>query len=424
MEKRGSSYELNHDLDLHTKTDRKNRNYRRRKRNFKPFLILLLILVVLGVINSVFSCNGNFQVQVNTDNSGGSSQADDDNQINDNNDKKDDLTYYYYSQLDSKSQTTYETILEAMLNMDSKVRIQEKDKTVMAKVMQGIMADHPELFWCDGAYTYTLYEQYTEFTPTYLYNRQEKSSRQTQIETQVKQALNPVQENWSDYEKAKYIYEYVIKSVEYVTDAPDNQNIYSSLINKRSVCAGYTRASQYLLQQLGIECLYVSGMVNGTESHAWNIVKCDGNYYQMDATFGDGAFDTNSQSNIPEELIVNYSYLCCSDIEIYRDHTSDMSYELPSCNMIDLNYYKQQGGYFTYYSDSVLEELEKAIFCGDKTWQCQFSNEQSYRAMMDAIQSGSLTDIVSRYQTSIGYGGSWTAWHMGHDTMYTISCWY
>ena len=55
--------------------------------------------------------------------------------------------------------------------------------------------------------------------------------------------------------------------------APDNQNIYSALVGKRTVCAGYARSAQYLLQKMGMECIYVTGTCANGEAHAWNQVK-------------------------------------------------------------------------------------------------------------------------------------------------------
>lgn len=397
--------------------------HKKKKRPPKWLWLILCLLVIIGLANSIFSKEDLPKNEVATeDDAIIQNEIVEDERVS--NQQSGSLSFYFYNLLSSKEKKSYNAIVDGILNMKAKIRIQETDKNTIEKIMICIMDDHPELFWCDGSYVYTSYNNYSDFSPTYLYGEQEKNSRQNQIDIQAKSILNRVQTNWTDYEKIKYVYESVITSVEYVTGAPDNQNIYSSLVNKKSVCAGYTRACQYLLQQMGIECLFVPGMVNQTEGHAWNIVKCNGNYYQMDATFGDRAFEPNTQGGIPEELNINYSYLCCSDSEIYTDRYSTLSLELPVCNLLDLNYFKMQGCYYEYYSDAILEHLRTAIFNGEKVWQCQFSNLQDYQKMLNTIKNGEFAEIVSEYYTSIGYNGQGMVWYQENDARYTISCWY
>ena len=59
-----------------------------------------------------------------------------------------------------------------------------------------------------------------------------------------------VQENMS--EKEKFVHDALIDKISYNLGAEMNQSAYSTLVNGQTVCAGYARAFQYLLQQLGI----------------------------------------------------------------------------------------------------------------------------------------------------------------------------
>ena len=117
-----------------------------------------------------------------------------------------------------------------------------------------------------------------------------------------------------EYEKIKYVFETIVDQTDYDLSAPDNQNIYSVFGNWTSVCAGYAKASKYLLDQLGVECIYVTGDASG-EAHAWNIVRCDGQYYCYDATWGDPLY----QEGIGVEMdTTSYEYLCCPDSMLSR----------------------------------------------------------------------------------------------------------
>lgn len=60
------------------------------------------------------------------------------------------------------------------------------------------------------------------------------------------------------------------------------------------VCAGYSLAYSYLLKRVGIESRYV---VSQAMTHAWNLVKIGGNWYNVDLTFDDAeVFNKNSNT--------------------------------------------------------------------------------------------------------------------------------
>ena len=96
-----------------------------------------------------------------------------------------------------------------------------------------------------------------------------------------------------------------------------NQTAYSALVNRQTVCAGYARAFQYLLQQLGIPCYYCTGYAG--ESHAWNIVSLDDGYYNVDVTWD----DTEGG---------NYDYFNKTDQDYAGTHMrQELSVYLPPC---------------------------------------------------------------------------------------------
>ena len=174
---------------------------------------------------------------------------------------------FYYQQLNEKEQQIYREILQAVQAMEEETYIHAGRDDDVAKVYEYLLYDRPELFWCDGSSQMTVYEEYTELYPGYTCTESEKEQRQQQIEQAERECLSGADAGMSEYEKIKYIYEYLVQTIDYDESAPDNQNIYSSLVGKRSVCAGYSRAAQYLLEQMGIECIYVTGTIRGQGMH-------------------------------------------------------------------------------------------------------------------------------------------------------------
>lgn len=106
----------------------------------------------------------------------------------------------------------------------------------------------------------------------------------------------------SEYERVRTIYDYVYRTVAYdeVHKNKEQNHLkttaYSALIYKTAVCQGYSVLLYRLLKEAGIGVRVVTGTasLNGKEElHAWNIVRIDGYYYNLDATW-DRALETEA----------------------------------------------------------------------------------------------------------------------------------
>lgn len=74
-----------------------------------------------------------------------------------------------------------------------------------------------------------------------------------------------------------------------------------------AVCEGYALAFEHLMHQAGIPCSYVSGDarhegLNETDDrgHAWNVVKIDNRWYEVDTTWDD--HDISDFQDKPEAI--------------------------------------------------------------------------------------------------------------------------
>ncbi len=126
----------------------------------------------------------------------------------------------------------------------------------------------------------------------------------------------------TDFEKISRIYEYITKNVAYdyaaVAD-PDPYDrspfsAYGALIEKSAVCEGYAKLFYRLALEVGIDARYITGDAGGP--HAWNIVKLNDRYYNMDTTW----------DSINSKQGVAYSYFLKGDTN-FGDHTRDSIYQ-------------------------------------------------------------------------------------------------
>lgn len=312
---------------------------------------------------------------------------------------------FYYQQLGEEEQTVYRELLQGVQGMEECVLLHAGRDDRPAKVYEYLLYDRPELFWCDGSSRMTVYDSYTEFYPGYTCTEEIREQRQTEIDSAAEACVGGADAGASEYDRIKYVFEYIVNTVDYDENAPDNQNIYSALVGKSSVCAGYSRAAQYLLGKLGIETIYVVGSVEDQGAHAWNIVSCDGKYYQMDVTFADPVFySAESGEKLPENVI-NYDFLCCTDKEIAADHVQSTEVSYPVCDQDDLNYYRINGMYYDSFDPQILlSAMNSSIYAGEEMFVCKFSGADVYAqardSMIDDLFPRAAQNLASAYGLS------------------------
>ncbi|MCH5262003.1 MAG: hypothetical protein J1F42_03755 [Lachnospiraceae bacterium] len=271
---------------------------------------------------------------------------------------------YAYSMLPAEEQTLYLEIRDALINFEENVRLSSYDKDEISHAFQCVLNDHPEIFYVDG-YTYTEYTlgdilRKITFTGTYRSSPEEIQQKQELIDSYVNRCLSGMPNDADDYTKVKYIYEYLIHHTEYDATVEDNQNICSVFIEGRSVCQGYAKATQYLLNEAGVFSTLVLGRVVGGEGHAWNLVRINGQYYYVDTTWGDASYQAvGGSTGYPNEKIptINYDYLCVSTEQMNLTHELANVVELPECNSMDDNYYVREGFYFTQWDEEQIERI-------------------------------------------------------------------
>lgn len=302
---------------------------------------------------------------------------------------------YHFERLEEAQQLLYVEILQILYNRGEDVRISCMDVDDIDKVFQCVMNDHPEIFYVDG-YTFTKYTLGEElkkitFTGTYHIDEAEAKRQQEGIDSYVAQCIAGISSEADEYEKVKYVYEYLIHHTQYNAQAENNQNISSVFVQGQSVCQGYAKAMQYLLQRMGIFSTLVIGHVSEGEGHAWNLVRIDGKYYFVDTTWGDASYRMgemeSSEAYDEEELpSINYDYLCVTTEQLSRTHTIENVVELPQCTSMDANYYVREGAYFASLDYEKLEEFfvkEYAEGSNYVTLKC--SDEEIYHQMEEAL---------------------------------------
>lgn len=117
--------------------------------------------------------------------------------------------------------------------------------------------------------------------------------------------------NVSKYEAIKTVHDYLVNNYTYVSQA---NNVYEVINNKQANCYGYTMLNYVILNKLGIPVRTTYGAMN--DSHIWNAVQLDGQWYYEDVTW-----DTVDKGT---------SYFLVSTNEITKNHTIYGNF-IPNC---------------------------------------------------------------------------------------------
>ncbi len=235
--------------------------------------------------------------------------------------------YPYRAMLTEEQQGVYDAVYVAANARSRQCALD--DYTIseegLSNVMTAIYNDHPELFWLDKQYTYSYIGSGRIVSLRLEFNETAGSyeNARANFNKAAKEIIDGASSLETDEEKEKYVYNAIMDSTQYNENAILNQSAYSALVNKTSVCAGYSRAFQYILQQLGIPCYFCSGYAKGG-NHAWNIVKLGDRYVNVDISWDDSVGELKNG--------YTYEYFNATDEEFAVDHTRrGMSVKLPAC---------------------------------------------------------------------------------------------
>lgn len=286
---------------------------------------------------------------------------------------------YVYATLSGEGQKVYDEVLRLLSDHGESVRVSTLDTAVLDEAYKAVMADYGEIFWASG-YVYTQYTKGDEmigldFAPNYTMTKEEREKIQEQIDGKVEQILAGVPMGASEYDRVRYVFDYLASNIEYVIGSPENQNIISVFVYGQTVCQGYASATQYLLSELGIQSAIVTGEAEGT-SHAWNLVRMDGEYYFVDTTWGNSSY---AGEDAEMARFTNYNYFGVTSEDIALTHTANDYFVLPDCTAQADNYYVRENLYFTEWNpDAVGALLGEGYATGDTAVSVRFATRELY----------------------------------------------
>lgn len=297
---------------------------------------------------------------------------------------------YGYNQLNDNEKQLYEAILDAAKTCKFKVSVSDAvTDEVWAKIYGMVYNQEPQLFFMNSKIkTGKVY--YIENDPDKI------AAMQKEIDAVADKLVAEASTKGSTFEKLKVFHDYLVLSSTFEKKDGDdvelyNGSIYNAFAHSEGTqgsiqCSGYAKGMQYLCDKAGIESMVITGKNDSDFSHAWNVVKVDGAWYNIDATWDDPILKTADVNNIrynyflvPDEWIHNKTHF---KVNQHTLSSSTITYfNPPACTETKLNYFVKNNlvySDFTSADKAIKDALQKAADSKMRTAEIMVSSKDVY----------------------------------------------
>lgn len=306
---------------------------------------------------------------------------------------------YGYNTLDDDEKALYDAIVGAASTMNFRIRgTDDVSFEKWAKVLGMVYNQEPQLFWLNSKVKVgRIYFNEADVDKI--------NAMQAEIDATVDKLLAQADKEPDTYGKLKVFHDYLVynSSFELKDGAADyNETIYNAFGHGDGEqgniqCGGYAKAMQYLCDKSGIECMVITGNRADGSTHAWNKVKVNGEWYNLDTTWDDPVFSPPLYDYIrynfflvPDEWINEKSHLNINTRAVGDSGTRIKYFDPPAASATAENYFVRSG---LVYNDidsadaAMKKALDDAASSGGHVAQIMAGSKEVYEQLLDKRSS-------------------------------------
>ena len=187
------------------------------------------------------------------------------------------------------------------------------------KIQQFIVLDHPELFWFKKLMCCDIFGKIdTRFNINiiYRYSKEEAVNTNNRIKPKYESIINEANKCKTDKDKIDLVRERLMGIGNYSVDKEDNVSDYYNLVSifdtGNSMCGGFSYGFKFIMDRVGVTSIAVTDIrQKSSDSHIWNMVKIDGDWYNLDISFDD---------SLRDKYHVKEKYYLVDNDTFYKDH--------------------------------------------------------------------------------------------------------
>lgn len=292
-------------------------------------------------------------------------------------------------------QNTYRAMLAGLMDLSDEIllpQIPTTDGNWLYDVFFQLRLDHPEIFWAVG-FKYRHYKDSPNLIliPEYIFDKNKIREHKKALHARVEKLVRPAAK-FSEWDKEKYVHDFICENIRYdKLKKTYSHEIIGPLGHGVGVCEGIAKSVKILCDALGVWCV-IAICGNNPEKgikyrHTWNIVRINGQYYHLDATF-----DNTLGRNEDDSVSIRYDYFNLDDKNIFRDHEPLIA-PAPACPDGSHSYYREKKLSFTKIEDVYKRALQAARKGREFTfhWRGSYLTREVLADLVDQIQAAGKT---------------------------------
>ncbi len=326
---------------------------------------------------------------------------------------------YSYENLDDTGKQAYSLILQKIKEHPKRIRVPKLSEKQLSDVFSALSYDNPDMLCLGDDCKLISTGRKFYFIPTYKESIELCESNTLKLEKAVNDIKAQTDKLKSDYEKEKFVHDYIISKCSYTDDTSGRyvNNAYGALITGKAACEGYSRAFQLVLSKLDIDVRLITGKViddnDGTIGHMWNAVVIDDENYFVDLTWDDP---------ISQENIIGYTYFNVAG-DMIKDTHIEIDQDI-QCTATKYNYFVKENLYFTntgdYFENRVKSAVGYANSQGRKSVDMRFSDLETYNKAKEKMIGGNLLREAYELSGLVRKNSSFTINYSENMTALTI----
>ena len=261
---------------------------------------------------------------------------------------------YYYQHLNKVQQAAYHAMKTGFTDISPRFSVPRLESQELADIFFQLRLDCPEIFYVTSfSYRFARGADNIDLLPEYLFDKGKIRDHQKALSSRIAKLARPAQ-TMTVWEKERYIHDFICTNVRYdKLKKPYSHEIIGPLGQGVGVCEGIAKAVKALCDALGVWCVIAVSEASPSQGvkyrHAWNILKIEGQYYHLDATF---------DSSLSRSGMIRYDYFNLDDSRLFQDH-QPLLYPAPACCTGNRFYYRENKLSFS----KVEEAAKRAQIC-------------------------------------------------------------